>query len=121
MTKRTKIEGLSVKCIKKLGLSGAKWPKISQHFVKFVEILEKSNFLPLIVSLTIKCKNEGSLTKMCQGLLVTRSLLKIGSQWVKVGKNGGLSVKVSKKKVGCFWWHMARNPKLSTPPGSEDS
>ena len=37
------------------------------------------------------------VSKMCQGLLVTRSLLKIGGHWVKVGKNGGLSVKVSKK------------------------
>ena len=35
---------------------------------------------------------------------------------MKVGKNGGLSVKVSEKKVGSFWWHMARNPKLSAPP-----
>ena len=29
------------------------------------------------------------MTKMCQGLsAVTRSLLKIGGHWVKVGKNG---------------------------------
>ena len=60
------------------------------------------------------------MTKMCQGLSVTRSLLKIGGHWVKVGKNGGLSVKASEKKVGSFWWHMARNPKLSAP-GWEDS
>ena len=39
---------------------------------------------------------------MCQGLSVTRSLLKIGGHWVKVGKNGGLSVKVSKKKSRVF-------------------
>ena len=50
------------------------------------------------------------MTKMCQGLSVTRSLLKIGGHWVKVGKNKGLLVKVSKKKkkkIGSFWWHMA--------------
>ena len=33
-----------------------------------------------------------------------------------VGKNGGLSVKAS-KKVGSFLWHMALNSKLSAPPG----
>ena len=42
------------------------------------------------------------MTKMCQGLSVTRSLLKIGGHWVKVGKNGGLSVKASEKKWGLF-------------------
>ena len=52
---------------------------------------------------------------MCQGLSVTRSLLKIGGHRVKVGKNGGLSVKMSEKKIGSFWWHMAHNPKLSAP------
>ena len=34
---------------------------------------------------------------MCQGLSVTRNLLKIGGHWVKVGKSGGLSVKASEK------------------------
>ena len=38
------------------------------------------------------------MTKMCQGLLVTRSLLKIEGHWVKVGKNGGLLVIASEKK-----------------------
>ena len=56
------------------------------------------------------------MTKMCQGLLVTRSLLKIGGHGVKVCKNGGLSVNAS-KKVGSFWWHMAHNPKLIPPVG----
>ena len=55
------------------------------------------------------------MTKMCQGLSVTRSLLKMSGHWVKVGKNGGLSVKASEKKVRSFWWHVARNPKLSAP------
>ena len=76
-----------------------KWAKISQHFVKFVEIFKKSNFLAENCHLTIKCKNGGLwVSKMCQGLSVTRSLLKIGGHWVKVGKNGGLSVKASEKK-----------------------
>ena len=47
-----------MKCIKKQVLSGPKWTTISQHFVKFVEIFEKSNFLPKIVT----CENEGSLS-----------------------------------------------------------
>ena len=34
---------------------------------------------------------------MCHGLSVTRNLLKIGGTWVKVGKNGGPSVKASEK------------------------
>ena len=38
------------------------------------------------------------MTKMCQGFSVTRSLLKIGGQWVKVGKNVDLLVKASAKK-----------------------
>ena len=33
---------------------------------------------------------------------MTRSLLKIRGLWVKVGKNGGLSVRASEKKVGSF-------------------
>ena len=37
------------------------------------------------------------MTKMCQGLSVTSNLLKIGGHWEKMGKNGGPSVKVSKK------------------------
>ena len=37
------------------------------------------------------------VTKMCRGLSVTRTLLKMGGHWVKVGKNGGLLVKASKK------------------------
>ena len=35
---------------------------------------------------------------MCQGTSVTRSLLKTGGHWVKVGKNGGLLVRASEKK-----------------------
>ena len=38
------------------------------------------------------------MTKMCQGFSVTRSLLKTGGHWVKVCKNGGLSVKESEKR-----------------------
>ena len=92
MTKRTKIGGLSVKCIKKYGLSGPKWPKISQHFVKFVEILEKSIFLPKIVTcLTIKCENEGSMSdKDVSGSFGDKEFVKIRgslgeSQLVKMG------------------------------------
>ena len=33
---------------------------------------------------------------------------------MKVGKNEDLSVKAS-EKIWSFWWHMARNPKLSAP------
>ena len=55
-------------------------------------------------------KNFSTFRQKCQ------SFRKTGGHWVKVGKNGGLSVKASKKKVGSFWWHMARNLKLSAPP-----
>ena len=61
MTKSTKTGSFS-EMHQKIGASGPKWPKISQHFVKFVEIFEKSNFLPKIVTcLTIKYENEESL------------------------------------------------------------
>ena len=36
----------------------------------------------------------------------------LGGHWVKVGKNGGLSVKASKKSRVFL---VARNPKLSAP------
>ena len=87
--KAHKIGGLSVKCIKVFNVS--------------------SNLL-------YKCENEGSLSdKDVLGSFGDREIVKKGSHWVKVGKNGGLSVKASKKR-GSFWWHMARYPKLSAPP-----
>ena len=55
-------------------------------------------------------KNFSTFRQKC------RNFRKIGGHWVKIDKNGGLSVKASEKKVGSFWWHMARNPKLSAPP-----
>ena len=69
--------------------------------------------MPKIVTcLTTKCENEGSLSdKDVSGSLVTRSheeFVKNRGHWVKVGKNGGLSVKASEKSR-VFWWHMARN------------
>ena len=56
------------------------------------------------------------MTKMCQGLSVTRSLLKIGGHWAKVGQKWGSFGESERKQVGSFWWHMAHNPKLSAPP-----
>ena len=72
----------------------------TQHFVKFVKIFEKSNFLPKIVTcLTIKCTNEGSLSdKDVSGSFGDKEFVKIGDHWVKVGENGGLSVKASEKR-----------------------
>ena len=48
------------------------------------------------------------------------NLRKIGGHWVKVGKNWGLSVESERRKVGSFWWHMVRNPKLNAPPPEHD-
>ena len=80
---------------------GAFRAKVSQHFVKFVEIFKKSNFLPKIVTcLTIKYENEGSLSdKDVSGSFRDKEFVyNVGGQWVKVGKNGSLSVKASKKR-----------------------
>ena len=56
MTKRTKIGGLSVKCIK-IGAFRAK------NFSTFRQNFRKIHFFAEIVTcLTIKCENEGTLT-----------------------------------------------------------
>ena len=57
------------------------------------------------------------MTKICQGFSVTRVLLKIGGHRVNVGKNGGLSVKVSEKMYGLFGgtWHVTQS--CVPPPG----
>ena len=114
--------GLSVTKCTKIGESFSEMhqkigQKISQHFVKMSKFSKNPIFLPKIVTcVTIKCENEGSLSnKDVPGSFGDKEFVKIGGHWVKVGKNGGLSVKVS-EKVGSFWWHMARNPKLSAPP-----
>ena len=92
---------------KKGGLSGPKWPKI----------FEKSKFLPKIVTcLTIKYENEGSLSdKDVPGFFGDKEFVKnrgsLGESWWKWG-----SFSSERKKVGSFWWHIARNPKLSAPP-----
>ena len=55
-------------------------------------------FLNISSNLSKFSKNRGSL----------------GESWSKWGSFG----ESERKKVGSFWWHMERNPKLSAPPGS---
>ena len=56
MTKRTKIGGLSVKCIKNRGFQGQKFLNISSKLSK------NPFFAEIVTCLTIKCENEGTLT-----------------------------------------------------------
>ena len=102
-TKHLRCRGLSVtNCIKKRGSFSDKGLK---NRGSFSEMHQKIGaFRAKMV------KNFSTFRQKC------RNFRKIGGHWVKVGKNGGLLVKASKKKVGSFWWHMARNPKLSAPP-----
>ena len=63
MTKRTKLGGLSVKCIKNRGFqsqNGQKFLNIASNLSKFSK---NPNFLPKIVTcLTIECEHEGSFS-----------------------------------------------------------
>ena len=63
MTKRTKIGGLSVKCIKNRsfqGQNGQKFLNISSNLSK---LSKNPNFFPKIVTcLTTECENEGPLS-----------------------------------------------------------
>ena len=113
-TKHLRCRGLSVtNCIKKGGFQGQSAQKQGvfqwnasknrgfqgQNGQKFLNILSNlSKFSKLLLVWPSNAKMRGLwVTKMCQGLSVTRRLLKIRGHWVKVGKNGGLSVKASEK------------------------
>ena len=57
------------------------------------------------------------MTKMCQGLSVTRSLLKIVGHWVKVGKNWGSFGEIKRKKSRVFLVAHGTKPKVECPLG----
>ena len=99
VTKRTK-NGSFSEMHQKIGAFRAKMAQNLKHFLKYVKIFENQIFCQKLSHVwLLNTKMRGLwVTKMCQGLSVTRSLLKIGGHWVKVGKNGGLSVNVSEKK-----------------------
>ena len=98
VTKRTKKGVFQWNSSKNRGFQGQKFLNITSNLSKF----SKNQFffcgkLSLIWLLNAKMRGLW-VTKMCQGFSVTGSLSKIWCHWVKVGKNGGLSVKASKKK-----------------------
>ena len=97
MTKRTKIRGLSVKWIKKIGVFRAKMAKNFSTFRKICHEMQKWGVFEWQRCVRVF---------RCQ-----RSLLTIGGHWVKGGKNGGLSVKVSEKKYGLFGgtWRISQS------------
>ena len=102
-SKHLRCKGLSVtNCIKKGGLSVTKCTKLEGLSVKCMHQIKRGLSGPKWPKISISSKMS--------------KFSKIGGHWVKVGKNGSLSVKAS-EKVGSFWRHMARNPKLSAPPG----
>ena len=106
-TKHLRCRGLSLtNCVKKGGLSVTKRTKIGGLSVKCIKKIGafRAKMAKIFSTFRQKCRN----------------FRKIGGHWVKLGKNVGLSVKARGKKVGSFWWHMARNPKLSAPPGTAE-
>ena len=109
---------------KKIGAFRAKMAKNFSTFRQICQNFRKNPIccrkLSLVWLLHAKIRDLW-MTKMCQGLSVTRSLLKIGGHWVKVGKNRGSFGESERKKVGTFSWYMARNSKLSAPRDTIDA
>ena len=119
--KKHKNRGSFSEMHQKIGTFRAKMSKNFSTFRQICQAFWKNQFFCWKLSLVwlLNAKMRGLwVTKMCQGLSVTRSLLKIGGHWVKVDKKWGSFSESAQKKVGSFWWHMARNPKLS-PPGQK--